>query len=130
MKNRKISIFIAAVCCLFMFGTVSVFASNLMSYKGWEIFDKLSVETFAINSPQTVNVKHTTSRAGIPGGKFYIDLVGQNWLGQYSKLAGSHYVEGVCTSYFSYDNVPKNVYKLHFHRSETYTDGTWDIEGL
>lgn len=58
--------FTFAFCCFMIAGTLTTFASTtyatLMSYEGWGIAGKDSVQTFIINDTDTVTINHTTSR--------------------------------------------------------------------
>ena len=70
---------------------------------------------------------HTTSYCGIPNGKFHIDVVKQNSVGQYTNTIAGQTVSGTDSWTLTYSNVPTGVFKLHFYRDDVYTSGTWDI---
>ncbi len=64
--KKLLSKFTFTFCAFMIVSTLTTFASTtyatLMSYEGWGIAGKDSVQTFIINDTDTVTINHTTTR--------------------------------------------------------------------
>lgn len=126
--KKKMNTFIATVCMTFILGSVTAFASSLMTYNGSGIRGKYSIGTFSINSnDSTFYVDH--SQSWNYGGTQVMDITAykQNWAGSYSSNQGTETASGDGSFTLTFSEKPSGVYKLYFGAEGSYNAA--DISG-
>lgn len=111
--------------------TTTVFAkSTLMTYQGWGIRGKESIQSFSLNSDTYVTVAHTNSNFSYNAyGEDVMDVTFQSkgLLGVWSSTGYKFRTRGNTTSYYSTTLPGGNTYRLYFNTA--YQGAVANISG-
>ena len=130
MKKRLVSLFCSTVLLTIIAMTSTVLAAGtLMTYQGWGIRGKDSVQSFSIGSTTYINLTHTNSNFAYNNPSeaiMDVTFTTKSFWGGWVKTPYSLRTQGNGTSYYS-TNLPANTYKLYFNT--IYSGAVADVSG-
>lgn len=111
MKKTKI---LAGALSLYLLGTTTAMAANLMTYEGWGIRGKYSVSSFS--NTGTFYVDHTNvAWNNVPSAsqKMEVQAHLSTWYGYSNQQSIT--TTGTSTTTLTYSDLPTGTYKLYFY---------------
>lgn len=114
---KKSKIFISIFCLILIMTTITAFASTtLMTYHGWEIRGKFSVNEFVLKDSDFVVVHENVKWNNVSSAKQEMEVQAfrKAW-GGYLKKQATKTTYGVGTTRLKFTGLDKGTYKLYFH---------------
>lgn len=115
MKKNFLKKIVICTCFLMIFCSATVFATTFMSYEGWGIYRKDSVQTFSLSRQTVIYIQHTTVNwdDGVNSNVMTIKVKKKNGLGYYAETGQNFSVRGV-RSLTDYWTLEPGTYRLGF----------------
>lgn len=128
MKNKFKSAFFSATIIGYLCMGISVFAAGtLMTYEGWGIRGKASIQSFSLSSDRNVTLTHTNSNFSYNAyGEDVMDVTFQSKGLIWSNTGYKVRTRGNGTSTYS-TKLPAGTYRLYFNTA--YQGAVADISG-
>lgn len=128
MKSKFKSAFFSATIIGFLFMGMSVFAAGtLMTYQGWGIRGKASIQSFTLNSDRNVTLSHTNSNFSYNAyGEDVMDVTFQSKGLIWNNTGYKIRTRGNGTTTYS-TKLPVGTYRLYFNTA--YQGAVADISG-